>query len=339
MPQTLLPKPLLPMLLSLALAACAGPRVLPDLPVDGVELTDTPFHPQERYQCGPAALATVLQSAGVDTSPDALIDQVWLPDRQGSLQVELLAATRRHDRVAYVIAPQLTALLAELEAGRPVLVMQNLGTGWYPVWHFAVVIGFAPESADMLLRSATTRRQVMPLRRFLRSWALADSWAMVALLPGQLPAAADRGRYLGALTDLERTGRPQVAAAGYAAWLAQIPEDTLALFGLANSQLALNDAAAAESTYVRLLEVRPGDPAASNNLARLLLDRGCPEAARQVLEGMAEPIPVAMRDAVEATRLLAASDGNEDVGDTHQFQHQNDHEQDAENREHTGACG
>ncbi|MCC5886483.1 MAG: PA2778 family cysteine peptidase [Gammaproteobacteria bacterium] len=301
-----MPKSLLAMLLSLLLAACAGPRVLPDLPSEGVELSETPFHPQERYQCGPAALATVLQAAGVDTSPDALVDQVWLPDRQGSLQLELVAATRRHDRVAYVMEPQFPALLAELQAGRPVLVMQNLGTSWYPVWHFAVVIGFEPDSDRILLRSATTRRLAMPLRSFLRSWELAESWAMVALLPGQLPAAADRSRYLRALADLERTGRQQVAAAGYAAWLAATPDDTLALFGLANSQLALDDAAAAEATYVRLLEVRPGDAAASNNLARLLLDRGCAQAARRTLEQIREPIPAAMQEAVEATRSLAA---------------------------------
>lgn len=301
-----MPKTLLPLLLVLALPACMGPRVLPDLPADGVELTETPFHPQERYQCGPAALATVLQTAGVDTSPEDLIDQVWLPERQGSLQLELLAATRRHGRVAYVIAPELSALLAELQAGRPALVLLNLGTGWYTVWHFAVVIGFEPEHERILLRSGTTERLALPLGRFLRSWELAESWAMVPLPPGRLPAAADRGHYLGALADLERIGRPDVAARGYEAWLALEPSDSLAWFGLANSQLALNDPAAAEAAYVRLLAVRPGDPAASNNLARLLLDQGCAEAARQVLAGMADPVPKAMRDAVLTTRALAA---------------------------------
>jgi len=303
MPKTL---PILLLLALLALAGCVGPRVLPALPTAGVELSATPFHPQERYQCGPAALATVLQTAGVDTSPEALVEQVWLPERQGSLQLELLAATRRHDRVAYVVAPEIRALLAELQADRPVLVMMNLGTSWYPLWHFAVVIGFEPERGQMLLRSGTTERLTMPLGRFLRSWELAQSWAMVALRPGQLPAAADRERYLGALADLETTGRADVAARGYRAWLAREPKDTLAWFGLANSQLALDEPRAAKAAYVRLLEVRPGDAAASNNLARLLLDRGCAAAARQVLAQIEDPIPSGMRAAVQDTRDLAA---------------------------------
>lgn len=302
-----MPKTLLLLLSLWALTGCVGPRVLPELPTTGVELTSTPFHPQERYQCGPAALATVLQTAGVDISPDALVEQVWLPDRQGSLQLELLAATRRHDRVAYVLEPEFAAVLAELEGGRPVLVLLNVGTGWYPLWHFAVVIGFDPEREHMLLRSGTQKRLALELGRFLRSWELAASWAMVALPPGQLPAVANRERYLSAVADLETTGATDAAARAYQAWLAREPQDALAWFGLANSELARDDSAAAEAAYVRLLEIRPGDAAASNNLAHLLLQRSCTTAARELLAGITEPIPRALRQAVQATRDLAAA--------------------------------
>jgi hypothetical protein len=58
-----------------------------------VELTDTPFFPQREYQCGPAALATVLAASEVSVTADALVPEVFLPGRQGSLQSELLAAT------------------------------------------------------------------------------------------------------------------------------------------------------------------------------------------------------------------------------------------------------
>ncbi|TVP53451.1 MAG: hypothetical protein EA349_13665, partial [Halomonadaceae bacterium] len=93
------------------LTACAGsPLQYSHLPApdegtpSAVELRDTSFHPQQAYQCGPAALATLLQSSGVrDADPDTLKNQVYLPDRQGSLQTELLAATRRADRVPYLL--------------------------------------------------------------------------------------------------------------------------------------------------------------------------------------------------------------------------------------------
>ena len=52
------------------------------------ELTEVPFFPQDDYQCGPAALAMTLKNSGVDITPEALASQVYLPKRQGSLQVE-----------------------------------------------------------------------------------------------------------------------------------------------------------------------------------------------------------------------------------------------------------
>ena len=54
-----------------------------------VELTTVPFFPQEEYQCGPAALATVLTWTGVNVTPAELAPQVYLPERQGSLQLEI----------------------------------------------------------------------------------------------------------------------------------------------------------------------------------------------------------------------------------------------------------
>ena len=82
----------------------------PGLP-ERVELAHTPFFPQEEYQCGPAALATALVSAGAQTTPEALVPQVYVPERKGSFQVEMLAAARRHGMVSYALAPKFEDLL------------------------------------------------------------------------------------------------------------------------------------------------------------------------------------------------------------------------------------
>src|SRR5262249_47579541 len=60
------------------------------------ELVAVPFFPQSDYECGPAALATVMVAAGVKVTPEELVPEVYLPERKGSLQVEMLAAPRRH---------------------------------------------------------------------------------------------------------------------------------------------------------------------------------------------------------------------------------------------------
>ncbi|MET0987939.1 MAG: hypothetical protein ABW034_21275, partial [Steroidobacteraceae bacterium] len=84
----------------LATSGCQSSlRSLPDDLPERVELEQVPFFPQAEYQCGPAALATVLEAAGVATTPDALVPIVYLPARKGTLQTELVAATRRFDRI------------------------------------------------------------------------------------------------------------------------------------------------------------------------------------------------------------------------------------------------
>src|SRR5258708_19902683 len=82
----------------------------------------------------------VLVGGGKAIEPDALRAQVYLPDRHGSLQIEMLAAARRNGFVAIELAPNLSDLLAEIAAGNPVIVLQNLALDWYPPWHYPVPV-------------------------------------------------------------------------------------------------------------------------------------------------------------------------------------------------------
>ena len=252
------------------------------LPV-AVELGDTPFYPQSDYQCGPAALATILGVAGVDVSPDELVGKVYIPERRGSLQVELLAAARGLGRLSYVIDPDLPSLLAEVSSGRPVLVLQNLGPGFAPVWHYAVVIGYDARTETISLRSGTTERQLMNAAAFDRTWADGERWAFVVLRPGELPVGADRVRYLRAATALERAGRREEAMTALRTAVEQWPLSASTHFALGNASYANADLLQAERSYRSALEVEPGDIAAMNNLSRLLLEQNRCDEARALI--------------------------------------------------------
>ena len=249
-----------------------------DLPAS-LELADTPFFPQEAFQCGPAALATVLVASDVNVTPEELAGKVYLPKRQGSLQLELVAASRRYQRLPYRIDPDLPTLLAELDAGRPVLVLQNLGLASYPVWHYAVVIGFEAADNTILLRSGDRERLVMNTGKFIRSRELADNWAVVTLRPGEFPVTPDKSRYLQAVAALESAGKTGAAATFYQAALERWPGSSVAMFGLGNSYYLQGKLQQAEVQYRRLLAIQPGNAAARNNLAQALADRGCNDAA------------------------------------------------------------
>jgi hypothetical protein len=297
------------LLLCLAwLAGCASPQVArlverppSDLP-PRVELERTPFFPQEDYQCGPAALAAALTQAGALASPEALVAQVYVPARKGSLQAEMLAATRRHGMLAYPLAPRLEDALRELASGTPVLVLQNLSLQWVPTWHYAVLIGFDLPREELILRSGVTRRLTMAMANFEHTWARSGYWAMVAVPPGTIPATADEAGYVKAATALERAD-PAAARRAYRAALERWPKNYVARMGSGNTAYAARELEAAQAEYRLATIEHPDAPDAWNNLAQALLELGRNEeaasAARRAVE-LGGPRQPAYRETLRA---------------------------------------
>lgn len=238
-----------------------------------IELTDVPFFPQDEYQCGPAALATVLAHSGVRIRPEPLVAQVYLPSRRGSLQVEMLATARRHGRVAYVLAPRYPDLLREVAAGRPVLVLQDVGT-LLERWHYAVVHGFDYPSGTVLLRSGTTRRLEMPFTAFERTWMKSGYWAMVTVPPEQLAATATEEAWMDAVLSMARVAEPSAVTRAYATALRRWPGNLSAAVGLANQHHLQGALPQAEAVLREALVRHPHSVIVMNNLAQVLSEQG-----------------------------------------------------------------
>jgi len=277
------------LLLALFILSSGCASIPPDvraLPPGGspIELRDTPFFAQQEYQCGPAALTTVLTASGANVSLEDIVSKVYLPDREGSLQVEMLAATRTSARLPYLIDGRLAAIRDELVAGRAVVVLQNLGVAAIPAWHYAVVIGIDDQNDRVILRSGTERRRETYLNTFLRTWRRSNYWGMVVLEPGELPVNADRSRYLSAVAALEGAGQTAAAQLAWSAALEEWPGDVTAGFGLGNTLAAQGDHAAAVSAYEQLLAQHPDLVVARNNLALALAALGQFDAADREIE-------------------------------------------------------
>lgn len=273
------------------LAACATPqsKMLTIAPpeIGKAELTEVPFFAQQEFQCGPAALATVMNASGYAITPEQLAPEVYLPRRQGSLQIEMMAAPRRHGMLSLRVSPQLSDILAEVAAGNPVIVLQNLALDWYPMWHYAVAVGYDLGNNTIILRSGEDPRQVLPLTTFERTWARSGHWAMLVLPPHILPQTIGSQDYVQAVIALEKAGFAGEARVAYETALGRWPDNLTALMGAGNTAYALGDHAAAERAFRRAAQIYPESDAALNNLAQVLADQSrlkeAEETARSAL--------------------------------------------------------
>jgi len=268
--------------LGVMLSGCASQPKWPDT-FDAVTLTDVPFHPQEQYQCGPASLAMMLNAQDVAATPDELVSKVYLPERKGALQVEMVAAARQYGMLVYPLAPELEAVLQEVRAGHPVLVLQNLRFGWWPQWHFAVVTGYDSKKEVLILHSGTEENYRLPIRAFMATWKRSEQWARVILPPGQIPATAEPLTFLMAAHDLETTQQTRAAKSAYKAAAEAWPDQPAAMLGLGNLAYQQGRWSEAEEYYRVMTKRFPDISAGWNNLAEALSKQGKDEESFAML--------------------------------------------------------
>lgn len=278
-------------LAALLLGGCAifprgdWPQSLQGIP-DQHEIASVPFYPQDEYQCGPAALAMALAWSGLKVKPVDLTEKVYTASLHGSLQPAMIAGARRSGRLAYVIHGT-DELMREIASGHPVIVLQNRGLSWAPVWHYAVAIGYDLPRDEIILHSGLDARERTSMGVFQNTWARGENWGLLVLKPGELPATAKEADFVQASIGLEKAQMPAAAIESYRAALSRWPHNMPAMMGLGNSYYALGDLKNSEAAFRRAAEAHPADGAAFNNLAHVLLDLGRREdalaAARQAV--------------------------------------------------------
>ena len=144
---------------------------------------DVPFFPQPSGQCGPGALASVLNYWNAKTTPEEIAKKVDLPRLKGALPFDLTHYARSKGFRASSFKGNIRDLQEKLGRGRPLVAFLNLGTTFFPVGHFLVVTGIDPEKKLIIVHSGMRQNKAVSYDRFITAWKGGGYWTLEVTPP------------------------------------------------------------------------------------------------------------------------------------------------------------
>ena len=166
------------------LIGCTTGRFLVEDPPDKVAVPDSnhivvPFFPQEKNQCGPASLASILQFYGIETTPDEISNEIYLPRIKGTLNIDLVFYARSKGMNAEAYHGDMADLKKRISEERPLLLFLNLGLKVFPAGHYIVVTGFDDKDKIIYAHSGSASDKPIRYSEFIRAWERGDFWTLL----------------------------------------------------------------------------------------------------------------------------------------------------------------
>lgn len=168
------------MLVCCLLSGVGGPSLSGEetLPSEVILKEVPPFFQQQHY-CGPAALASVLTYWGYPISQEEIGQSIYLNQAKGTLNLDLTLFARRLGFEATSYPSTLIDLKRHLSQGQPLIAFVNLGSSWFPRWHYLVIVGYDDLREEVISHSGRYAFFRYPYERFCRAWAYTNNWTLV----------------------------------------------------------------------------------------------------------------------------------------------------------------
>ncbi len=150
---------------------------------DAVTIEGMPFFSQEAYQCGPTALATVMdywygkEGTAKRTDPEQIAAAIYSPSAGGVLGLDLEQYARKHGFDTEQYSGGLDDLRTRIDRGVPPIIFVDYGLLFYQVNHFMVVTGYTKD--HIIVNSGHRQNQPVSNGELEKIWKKNGYWTLV----------------------------------------------------------------------------------------------------------------------------------------------------------------
>jgi len=145
----------------------------------GHYIEGVPFVKQTEYDCGPAALASVLSFRGKAVDLERITASAYLPGLRGTLPMDLERYARDEGLKTSSSSGSTATLKSAVRSNIPVICLLDLGFWFYRQPHFVTVIGFDDGNGLFIMHDGGIPNRTMGYEDFEKKWARAGKWMIV----------------------------------------------------------------------------------------------------------------------------------------------------------------
>ncbi len=166
-------------LLLLSSCAAAGAPENKDLrPVGAGEVLEkVPYYSQADHQCGPTAMAEVLDYYGSRVVPGSIASSIYSKTARGTLGIDMLIYAQRAGFRARQYSGSRRDMVKEIDRGRPLIVFVDYGFWVYQDGHFMVVAGY--DENGPIVHSVNGPFEHIPWDVFMGPWKKTGYWTLL----------------------------------------------------------------------------------------------------------------------------------------------------------------
>jgi hypothetical protein len=160
------------------LLSCTIRLTKPDSFPEAVRIHDVGPYLQDPEQCGPFALAALLQYMGMEADPDLLVKRLYSPGAGGILTMDLFLEASRRGLETRQFSGSENILVKELTEYNPVIVLLKYPRLQSSVGHFILVTGYSNDPYGFFVLWGDGKLSWMKLDQFLQLWSESEFWML-----------------------------------------------------------------------------------------------------------------------------------------------------------------